>query len=58
MKSLPKDLTLRLEGTLSKEEIILLKNSISQEKRSVSCRINALKSTESEIEEAFIKASL
>ncbi|NDK09608.1 RsmB/NOP family class I SAM-dependent RNA methyltransferase [Candidatus Gracilibacteria bacterium] len=35
-----------------------MKTSISQERRSVSCRLNALKSTETEIEEAFFKASL
>jgi len=58
MNALPKDLTLRLERIFTKEEITLLKTSISQEKRNVSCRVNTLKSTQNEIEEAFQKASL
>jgi hypothetical protein len=58
MNTLPENLTLRLTEIFSKEELSLLNTSISQERRSVSCRLNALKSTEAEIEEAFFKASL
>jgi len=58
MNTIPENLTLRLAEIFSKEEFDLLKTSISQERRSVSCRLNALKSTETEIEEAFFKASL
>jgi len=58
MNTLPENLTLRLTEIFSKEELSLLKTSISKERRVVSCRLNALKSTETEIEEAFKKASL
>lgn len=58
MKFLPEDLALRLKDIFSKEEIKVTQRAFSLEKRPVTFRLNTLKSTQEEVDQALSQASI